>query len=90
MNDPLSDPTVRPGVLARLRSSFLTGFVVILPIGLTIWLVWTLAGWVDGVVLPLVPQTFRPEQYIGINLRGVGIIFFLVFTVIIGLSLIHI
>tara|TARA_R110002124_G_scaffold23105_1_gene85964 strand:+ start:4651 stop:5352 length:702 start_codon:yes stop_codon:yes gene_type:complete len=84
MNDPLSDPTVRPGVLARLRSSFLTGFVVILPIGLTIWLVWTLAGWVDGVVLPLVPQTFRPEQYIGINLRGVGIIFFLVFTVIIG------
>ena len=84
MNDPLTETTARPGVLARLRSSFLTGIVVILPVGLTIWLVWTLAGWVDGVVLPLVPQTFQPEKYIGINLRGVGIIFFLVFTVIIG------
>ena len=84
MTDPLSDQHHRPGLLARLRSSFLTGIVVILPIGLTIWLLWTLAGWVDGVVLPLVPQTFQPEKYIGINLRGVGIIFFLVFTIIVG------
>ncbi|WP_420567360.1 DUF502 domain-containing protein [Thalassovita sp.] len=74
----------RPGLLARLRSSFLTGIVVIAPVGLTIWLIWTLMGWVDGVVLPLVPERFQPEPYIGINLRGVGIIFFLVFTVIIG------
>lgn len=84
MNDPLTDPQNRPGVLARLRSSFFTGIVVIMPVALTIWLVWTLAGWIDGVVLPLVPATFQPEKYIGINLRGVGIIFFLVFTVIIG------
>jgi len=84
MNDPLSEQHHRPGIFARLRSSFLTGIVVILPVGLTIWLLWTLAGWIDGVVLPLVPATFQPEKYIGINLRGVGIIFFLVFTVIIG------
>ncbi|MGI3167519.1 DUF502 domain-containing protein [Pseudooceanicola sp. C21-150M6] len=84
MNDPLKDTTPRPGVFARLRSSFLTGIVVILPVGLTIWLLWTLAGWVDGVVLPLVPNTFNPEKYIGINLRGVGIIFFLIFTIIVG------
>ena len=84
MTDPLSEHMPKPGLLARLRSSFLTVIVVILPIGLTIWLIWTLAGWVDGVVLPLVPQTFQPEKYIGINLRGVGIIFFLVFTIIVG------
>ncbi len=84
MTDPLSEHMPKPGLLARLRSSFLTGIVVILPIGLTIWLIWTLAGWVDGVVLPLVPQTFQPEKYIGINLRGVGVIIFLVFTVIVG------
>ncbi|PJE33586.1 hypothetical protein PSM7751_03981 [Pseudooceanicola marinus] len=87
MNDPLSETsssTQRPGVLARLRSSFLTGIVVILPVALTIWLLWSLLGWVDGFVLPLVPERFQPEQYIGINLRGVGIIFFLVFTILIG------
>ncbi|MDF1857088.1 DUF502 domain-containing protein [Pseudooceanicola sp.] len=84
MHDPLIDPPRRPGILARLRSSFLTGIVVIAPIGLTIWLLWTLAGWVDGVVLPLVPNTVKPEKYIGINLRGVGIIFFLLFTILVG------
>ena len=57
---------------------------MILPVGLTIWLLWTVAGWIDSVVLPLVPQTFQPEKYIGINLRGVGIIFFLIFTIIVG------
>ena len=36
------------------------------------------------MVLPLVPDTIQPEQYIGINLRGVGVIIFLIFTVIVG------
>ncbi len=74
----------RPGLLSRLRSSFLTGLVVIAPVGLTIWLIWTVIGWIDGFVLPLVPATIQPEKYIGINLRGVGVIIFLVFTVFIG------
>ncbi len=74
----------RPGLFARLRSSFFTGIVVIAPVGLTIWLLWTVMGWVDSVVLPLVPHTITPEQYIGINLRGVGLIFFFLFTIVIG------
>jgi uncharacterized membrane protein len=77
-------PQRRPGLLAGLRASFLTGIVVIAPVGLTVWLIWTVVGWIDGVVLPLVPANLRPEQYIGINLRGVGVIFFLVFTVLVG------
>ena len=51
---------------------------------MTIWLIWTLIGWVDSVVLPLVPGRFNPEQYIGINLRGVGVIIFLLFTIFVG------
>lgn len=71
-------------MFARLRSSFFTGIVVIAPVGLTVWLIWTIMGWADGVVLPLVPSSFRPEKYIGINLRGVGVIIFLLFTVVVG------
>ena len=74
----------RGSFLGGFRANFLTGLVVIAPIGLTIWLIWTVVGWIDGWVLPLVPARFLPEQYIGINLRGVGVIFFLVFTVIVG------
>lgn len=86
MNTPFDD-TPHPAKRSRfagLRASFLTGIVVIAPVGLTIWLFWSLVGWVDSFVLPLVPHQFRPEQYIGINLRGVGVIFFFVFTVLVG------
>lgn len=86
MTEPPTDlPHPRKkGVFAGLRASFLTGLVVISPIGLTLWLMWTVAGWVDGWVLPFVPQEFQPEQYIGLNVRGFGVIFFLVFTIIVG------
>lgn len=85
MNTPFDEePRRRAGLIAGLRNSFLTGLVVIAPVGLTIWLVWTVVGWIDSVVLPLVPYTFQPEKYIGINLRGVGVIIFLIFTIIVG------
>lgn len=78
------DPLAKPGLLGTLRNNFLAGVVVIAPIGLTVWLIWTVVGWIDGWVLPFVPTRFNPEQYIGINLRGVGVIFFLLFTIVIG------
>lgn len=81
---PLPETRKRRPAFARLRANFLTGLVVIAPIGLTIWLIWAVIGWVDGFVLPFVPNRFKPEQYIGINLRGVGVIFFFVFTVLVG------
>ncbi|WP_425038783.1 DUF502 domain-containing protein [Primorskyibacter sp. S187A] len=84
MTTPFDPEPRRPGLISRLRASFLTGLVVIAPVGLTIWFLWTLAGWVDSFVLPLVPDTFNPEKYIGINLRGVGVIIFLIFTIIVG------
>jgi uncharacterized membrane protein len=84
MNTPFDEKPRRPGLFASLRSSFLTGLVVIAPVGLTIWFIWSIIGWIDGVVLPLVPYTFQPEKYIGINLRGVGVIIFLLFTIVVG------
>ncbi len=66
------------------RGSFLTGLVVIAPIGLTLWLIWTVAGWVDSWVLPFVPIWLRPDQYVGLNVRGIGVLVFLIFTVLVG------
>ena len=83
-HDVPTEPKRRRSLFAALRASFLTGLVVIAPIGLTIWLIWTIVGWIDGWVLPLIPAPYRPEEYIGTNLRGLGVIIFLVFTVIVG------
>ena len=55
-------PPRRSGLLGGLRSSFLTGIVVIAPVGLTLWLFWTLIGWVDSFVLPFVPQAYQPDE----------------------------
>lgn len=85
MTTPFDDEQPkRAGLLSRLRSNFLTGLVVIAPVAMTVWLIWTAIGWIDSVVLPLVPYDFQPEKYIGINLRGIGLIIFLVFTVLVG------
>ena len=87
MNTPFDEEPPqhkKPGMFAGLRASFLTGIVVIAPVALTVWLVWSLIGWVDGFVLPLIPYQFRPERYIGINLRGIGVIIFLLFTILVG------
>jgi uncharacterized membrane protein len=83
-HDDTHEPRRRRGFFSSIRASFLTGLVVIVPIAVTIWLVWTVVGWIDGWVIPLIPTAYRPEQYIGINLRGVGVIIFLIFTVIVG------
>lgn len=82
----------RRSVLGALRASFLTGLVVVLPTGLTLWLIWSVVGWLDGWILPLIPAAYQPEalvhRFLGpeanFPLRGVGVAVFLVFTVLIG------
>lgn len=89
-------PKRRRSMLAGLRASFLTGLVVIAPIGLTGWLIWTVVGWVDSFVWPFVPDAYHPtellnrwlglagEDMIEVNVRGLGVIVFLVFTILVG------
>lgn len=85
-------PLRRKSLGASLRASFLTGLVVVLPIGLTIYLIWSVVGWLDGWILPLIPQAYLPEEilryYFGpgysIPVRGVGVVVFLVFTTSVG------
>ena len=80
------------GLLAGLRNSFLTGLVVIAPVALTIWLIWSVIGWIDGFVLPFIPNLYHPDnilntifgQDVAINIRGLGVVVFLLFTTFVG------
>ncbi|MCC6304378.1 MAG: DUF502 domain-containing protein [Rhodobacteraceae bacterium] len=74
----------RRGPLGLLRANFLTGLIVIAPIGLTLWLIWTTVGWIDSWVLPFVPVRFHPSRYTGYDIRGYGVLVFVVFTVVVG------
>lgn len=95
MEEPFQTPPPAPrrkSFFSGLRNSFLTGVVVIAPVGLTVWLIWSVIGWVDGVVLPFVPSRYQPENilntFLGLDiqlqLRGLGVVFFLIFTTFVG------
>lgn len=96
MNTPFDPepPVTKRSLLGALRASFLTGLVVIAPVGLTIWLIWSVVGWIDGFVLPLVPGSYKPDKVlqnllgldpeIQIDIRGIGVVIFLMFTIVVG------
>ena len=113
MTTPFDEtPKRHASLLTNLRNSFLTGIVVIAPVGLTVWLIWTVVGWVDGFVWPFVPDAYQPNALLNrwmvdgngdpripwlfewldsngdgrieINVRGLGVFVFLIFTVIVG------
>ncbi len=74
-----------PTLFQRFRSNFFTGLVIVVPVFLTIWLVWTLVNFVDARVLPLVPKIYNPANYLGgQNIVGAGVVIFVVFTAFVG------
>lgn len=76
----------------RLRANFLTGLVILVPIWLTLYLFWAFVGWIDGWVLPFVPNAYHPEEFFkrifgedtSISIRGVGVVVFFFFTIFVG------
>lgn len=95
-DDKFIDPKIltkpQSGLIAGFRNSFLTGLVVIAPVALTIWLIWSVIGWIDGFVLPFIPNLYHPDnilntifgQDVAINIRGLGVVVFLLFTTFVG------
>ncbi len=77
-------PPPAPGLFQRLRRDFLTGLVVVLPMFLTIYIVWGTIGFIDDRVLPLIPDGYNPENVFGRNIFGLGVIVFLAFTTMVG------
>lgn len=97
--EPKTDDTRRvrrPSLIARLRGNFLAGLIIVAPIGMTFWLIYTVVGWVDSWVWPFIPGYYHPEaivnRYFGtpgqppisVNVRGIGVVVFLIFTVFVG------
>lgn len=86
----------RRGIITRMRGNFLAGLIIVAPIGLTLYLVWSVVGWIDSWVWPFIPNQYQPEELvnrffrsegadlINVNVRGIGVVIFLVFTMMVG------
>jgi uncharacterized membrane protein len=81
--DAVPAPQPHHSVAGRIRTYFLTGLIVAGPIAITVWLIWSFVTWVDDLVRPFIPITYRPETYLPVKIPGFGLIIaFLALTVL--------
>jgi uncharacterized membrane protein len=74
----------RPGIAGRIRNYFLTGLIVAGPVAVTLWLIWWFVTWVDGLVRPLIPESYRPETHLPLNIPGFGLVIAFVALTLLG------
>jgi uncharacterized membrane protein len=55
------------------KKNIFTGLIVLIPLVLTLWVIYSLAHFLDQVVLFL-PYQYQPNQLVGFNIPGVGVI----------------
>ena len=71
-------------ILSGLRTSFLTGLIVVAPAVLTLWLLFAAVEFIDNRVLPLLPRRMLPDFLTGFTFPGMGVLIFLLFTLAVG------
>ena len=71
-------------LVTRLRNYFLTGLIIVGPISITIYLIWTLIQFADAWVKPLIPSAYLPETYLPFAIPGIGLFFAIAGVTLIG------
>jgi uncharacterized membrane protein len=70
--------------MSRVRTYFLTGFIITAPLVITIYLIWTLIEWVDSWVIPYIPAIYNPDNYLPFHVPGFGLLAALFLITIVG------
>lgn len=77
-----TDDRAQGGFWGRWRRNFLTGLVVIAPLYLTVWLIWSVVGLIDSKVERLLPAAYSFDR-LG-DIPGYGLVVFVLFTALVG------
>ena len=77
-----SKPALHLG--SRLRNYFLTGLIIVGPVGITLYAIWWFINLIDAWVKPWVPQVYLPETYLPFTVPGVGLIFSIAMLIVVG------
>jgi uncharacterized membrane protein len=76
---------LRPSLGARLRAYLIAGILVTAPIGVTLWIAWSLIDWIDGLVQSVLPPQYNPEIYLPFFIPGFGSLVLVGIVTIIGM-----
>ncbi len=77
-------PNGQAPLIARLRSYFLTGLIVVGPATITVYVIRWMINVVDSWVNPLVPAMYDPSRWLGRDVPGMGIVFGIIALVVVG------
>lgn len=69
---------------SRLRNYFLTGLIIVGPVGITVYVIWWFINLIDAWVKPWVPVAYLPETYLPFTVPGFGLVFSITVLIIIG------
>ncbi len=70
--------------MAALKRYFLTGLLILVPLGITFWVLTALFDFMDQSLL-LLPESWRPHAWLGVHIPGLGLILTGVVIVVTGL-----
>lgn len=70
--------------MKHLRRYLVAGLLVWIPLGVTIFILKVLIGLMDKTLL-LIPQQYRPEEWLGFSVPGLGLILTLLVLLVTGL-----
>ncbi len=70
--------------MKHLRRYLVAGLLVWIPLGVTIFILKVLIGLMDRTLL-LIPQQYRPEEWLGFSVPGLGLILTLLVLLVTGL-----
>ncbi|MEM6384419.1 MAG: DUF502 domain-containing protein [Pseudomonadota bacterium] len=70
--------------MSRVRNYFFTGVIVIAPVTITGYLIWSFVTWVDRIVKPLIPPVYNPDNYLPFALPGFGVVTAVLIVTMVG------
>ena len=68
---------------SALKTWFLTGLLVLVPLAITLWVLSLIIGTMDQS-LALLPSAWQPDRLLGVKIPGLGAILTLLFILAIG------
>lgn len=71
-------------LMSALKRYLLTGLLVLVPLGITVWVITALIGIMDQTLL-LLPEPWRPEAWMGVRIPGLGLILTVLVVLLTGL-----
>src|SRR5260363_473979 len=83
-NSPLACKILMTTRKAALKTYFLTGLLILVPLAITLWVISLIIGAMDQT-LTLLPEAWQPERLLGFHLPGLGTLLTIAFIFTVGL-----